>query len=211
MNEILPNLYRIMPDEYSEQRKPTFLLVRPRGNLLFGNARESISKSYNEIEKLGKVIGVYIGDRHHGKTYSSAALYFNAPFCCSKEEANVMRKKKVKIDKIVEFKQHKLFSDLEVIPTPGHTPGALSYLWACGRNKILFIGDTIVPIDNEWKLWVNKTTKARAAMIETMERLRKLKFNYIISDSFAATGDNAIKLSPKGKEKMIESVIASVS
>ena len=77
-------------------------------------------------------------------------------------------------------------------PTPGHASGALSYLWTDGENRVLFIGDTIVPVDNEWRVWVNKSPKARSAMQETMERLRGLNFNHIVSDSFAATGDKAI-------------------
>ncbi len=210
MDEVLPNLYCIYPDDKSGLIQPTFLVVRKEGNLIFGNGGSFVN-SFDKIRKLGKVIAVYIGDRHHGKSYSEAAAYFNVPFCCSKDEANVMRKKKVFIDEIIEFEQHKRFDDLEIIPTPGHTSGALSYLWTDGKNKVLFIGDTIVPVDNEWRVWVNKSPKARSAMQETMERLRGLNFNYIVSDSFAATGDKAIKLSPKAKEEMIESIIESIN
>ncbi len=209
MDEILPNLYCVMPDENSERMKPTFLVVRPEGNLLFGNGLSSISKSYSKIETLGKVIGVYIGDRHHGKSYSEAAQYFNVPFCCSEEEAKAMKKKSVIIDEFVEFKQYKLYDDIEVIPTPGHTTGALSYLWSSGTNNVLFIGDTIVPVDNEWKIWVSK--KGTASMLRTLEYLRKLEFNYIVSDSFAATGDKAIKLSSIAKEEMIDSIIKTLT
>lgn len=208
MNEILPNLYCIMPDE-SDRMKPTFLVVRPEGNLLFGNSLSSISKSYSKIESLGKVLGVYIGDRHHGKTYSEAAQYFNVPFCSSEEEAKAMKRKRVIVDEFVEFKRYKLYDDIEVIPTPGHTTGALSYLWSCGENKVLFIGDSIVPVDDEWKIWVSK--KNRASMLETLECLRKLEFNYIVSDSFAATGDRAIKLSAIAKEEMIDSIVKTLT
>lgn len=87
------------------------------------------------MEELGPVIGVFIGDRHHGKTYSPAAKYFGAPLCCSNEEAKVMKKKGVIVDQDIEFKQHKLYDDIKVIPTPGHTAGALSYLWTSGELK----------------------------------------------------------------------------
>lgn len=39
--------------------------------------------------------------------------------------------------------------DLEVIPTPGHTPGATSYLWEHGDHRFLFTGDSIGIEDGE--------------------------------------------------------------
>lgn len=41
--------------------------------------------------------------------------------------------------------------DLEVIPTPGHTPGTTSYLWDNGSHRFLFTGDWISIEDGEWK------------------------------------------------------------
>lgn len=208
MKETIPHLYTIFPSDNTKPVAPTFLAIRPEGNLLFGNG-VGVSEYYKKIEKLGPIIGVYIGDRHQGKTYSAAAKYFNAPLCCSKEEAKVVKKKSVTIDKIVAFEQHKLYSDLEVIPTPGHTAGALSYLWHSGKNKILFIGDTIVRVDGEWKIWVSK--KNAPTMIKTMEILKELDYSYIAVGSFAVTGDPIIKLNKKTKSEMIQSVISTLN
>ncbi len=208
MEESIPNLYTLVPSDNSSPVAPSFLAVRPEGNLLFGNGN-GLSEYYKEIEKLGPIVGVYIGDRHQAKTNSAAAKQFKAPLCCSQEEAKVAKKKSVTIDNIIEFEQHHLYKDLEAIPTPGHTAGALSYLWRSGRNKILFIGDTIVPVENEWRVWVSK--KNAPVMLDTMQMLKSLDFNYIAIGSFAVTGDPLIKLSKKAKSEMIESVIASVS
>ena len=47
-------------------------------------------------------------------------------------------------------RRHALDEDLEVIPTPGHTPGATAYLWDSGEHRFLFTGDTIYLSDGEW-------------------------------------------------------------
>ena len=47
-------------------------------------------------------------------------------------------------------RRHALDHDLEVIPTPGHTPGATAYLWDSGEHRLLFTGDTIYLRDGEW-------------------------------------------------------------
>ncbi len=207
MKEIYPNLYCVRPTDGGLLAPPTFLVVRSEGNIIFGNGI-GVSEHFDAMKSLGPVIGVFIGDRHHGKVYSPAAKYFKAPLRCSKEEAQVIKKKGVTIDQIVDFRRHNLYKDIEVIPTPGHTSGALSYLWTSSKHRVLFIGDTIVPVDGEWKVWV--TRKRATIMLETMELLRTLNFNSIALGSFAAAGDLVIKLSANAKLKMIESVIETV-
>ncbi len=43
-----------------------------------------------------------------------------------------------------------LDDDFEVIPIPGHTPGATAYLWDDGERRHLFTGDSIYLSDGEW-------------------------------------------------------------
>jgi|GEM_PF-4167240 len=79
MIETIPNLYTIVPSDNTSPVAPTFLAVRPEGNLLFGNGAGA-EEYFKKIEKLGPIIGVYIGDRHQGKTYSPAAKHFKATY-----------------------------------------------------------------------------------------------------------------------------------
>lgn len=179
---------------------------------MFGNG-QGIARHFDEIKKLGPISGVFVGDRHHAKSYSPAAAYFGVPFCCSEEEAKIVAKKGVVIDQILEFKRHELYDDLEVIPTPGHTPGALSYLLSLGTHRVLFIGDTIVPIDGEvdgeWRVWVNERRVRQ--MLETLELLASVKFDYIAAGSFAATGEKLIRLTPKSKVAVLKRIAADLS
>lgn len=209
MNEILPNLYAFNNMVNGKRSQTSFLIVRPEGNILFGTSA-NISEYINDIKEFGPVIGIFLGDRHHGKEeILSTAKYLNSPIYSSKIEAKVLQKSGVTVDNIIKYEHHNLYEDLEVIPTPGHTPGALSYLWKSGERKVLFIGDTVVPINDEWEIWVNKPNRGK--MIETMELLKKLDFNYIAVNSFAVTGDKVIHLSSKEKLDLIDSVINKVS
>ncbi len=209
MNKILPNLYSISTIFDGKQSQTTFLIARTEGNILFGTAA-NISAYINQIKEMGPIIGIFLGDRHQGKgDILSTAKNLNAPLYSSKIEAKVLQKSGVIVDKIINYEQHNLYDDLEVIPTPGHTPGAISYLWTAGEYKVLFIGDTVVPIDEEWEIWVTKPNRSK--MLETMELLKKLDFNYMAVNSFAVTGDKVIHLTSKKKIDFIDSVINKVS
>ncbi|NJL42671.1 MAG: MBL fold metallo-hydrolase, partial [Pseudanabaena sp. SU_2_4] len=95
--------------------------------------------------------------------------------------------------------------DLEIIPTPGHTTGAFSYLWSSGDSKYLFLGDVLVPVDGEWKFWV--TRAGRQSMIQSMELLQALDFNYLVINSFACTEFPCIAVTPEEKSEIFTDVI----
>jgi hypothetical protein len=206
IENLLPQLHCIWPEDAAERRKPMYLAVRPAGNLLFGHGGP-VTASYDAISKLGNLSALFVGDRHHIKSYPQIAADFSIPLCCSKEEANVAKRKGVAVDTILEYKQHYLHDDLEVIPTPGHTTGALSYLLALGKNRILFVGDTIVSVDNKWDIYVTK--KRAQLMLATMDVLADADFNYIAVDSFVCT-QWLIPLDKRAKDEMIESVVTKV-
>ena len=70
-------------------------------------------------------------------------------------------------------KRHKLGSDFEVIPMPGHTPGSTAYLWDSGRHRFLFTADSLyLGGDGSW----------RAAVLESSDRER-----YVAASSCCAS------------------------
>jgi hypothetical protein len=83
-------------------------------------------------------------------------------------------------------KRHALDDDLEVIPTPGHTPGATAYLWQTGGHRLLFTGDTVYLDDGEWVAAVLGSSD-REAYIESLELIRELDFDVLVP--WAATQD----------------------
>ena len=83
-------------------------------------------------------------------------------------------------------RRHTLQDDFEVIPTPGHTPGATAYLWDSGRHRYLFTGDTIYLDDGEWIAAVLESSD-RAAYLASLELIRELDFDVLVP--WAATAD----------------------
>ncbi|UVM52693.1 hypothetical protein LOY38_12005 [Pseudomonas sp. B21-015] len=205
MKEILPNLFLIKDDANASPAPFTFLALRPEGNVIFGT-KADISSHYADIEKLGSVSAILIGDRHHvSQDTIKASAYFGAPLMCSTIEAKVLSAKGFEIAAALPFLKRTLGSDIEIIPTPGHTKGAFSYLWDNGINKILFIGDTLVPVEHAWQYWVSPPSRKKLA--ETLVQFKDLQFDYIISNSFACQGGPCRKISSIEKEKILNDTI----
>ena len=76
-------------------------------------------------------------------------------------------------------RRHTLDDDFEVIPTPGHTPGATAYLWHTGDLRVLFTGDTIFLRDGEWRAAVLDSSD-RAAYLESLLLIRELEFDVLV-------------------------------
>ena len=76
-------------------------------------------------------------------------------------------------------RRHMLDDDFEVIPTPGHTPGATAYLWDSGQHRFLFTGDTIYLSDGEWVDGLLGSSD-RARYVESLRLIRELDFDVLV-------------------------------
>ncbi|WP_458316021.1 MBL fold metallo-hydrolase [Mycolicibacterium brisbanense] len=77
---------------------------------------------------------------------------------------------------------------VEVIPTPGHTPGSTSYLVAGSDGRYLFTGDTMfVSADDRWSTFVIPGVGDTAALSDSLELLATLQPDVVISSAFGAT------------------------
>jgi glyoxylase-like metal-dependent hydrolase (beta-lactamase superfamily II) len=76
-------------------------------------------------------------------------------------------------------RRHTLDEDFEVIPTPGHTPGATAYLWDSGAHRVLFSGDTIFLRDGEWRGALLDSSD-RSSYIDSLLLFRELEFDVLV-------------------------------
>jgi glyoxylase-like metal-dependent hydrolase (beta-lactamase superfamily II) len=76
-------------------------------------------------------------------------------------------------------RRHTLDDDLDVIPTPGHTPGATAFLWDSGEHRLLFTGDSLYLRDGEWVAAVLDSSD-RAAYLDSLELVRELDFDVLV-------------------------------
>ena len=72
-----------------------------------------------------------------------------------------------------------LGDDFELIPTPGHTPGATAYLWRHNGHRYLFTGDTLYLSDGEWVAGVLASSD-REAYLASLELIGELDFDVIV-------------------------------
>jgi glyoxylase-like metal-dependent hydrolase (beta-lactamase superfamily II) len=69
--------------------------------------------------------------------------------------------------------------DFEVIPIPGHTPGATAYLWTGGGHRCLFTGDSLFLRDGEWVAAVLDSSDRGAYMV-SLELIKDLDFDVLV-------------------------------
>ena len=156
-----------------------FLLRRDQGNLLIYSVT-GLDSDAAAIEDLGGVSRQYL---NHGHEATFASDSVTAPlFVHEADRAAVADTHHVRGS---FSKRHVFDHDFEVIPTPGHTPGATAYLWEGGGRRMLFTGDTIYLADGEWVAAVLGSSD-REAYIESLELIRGLDFDVLVP--WAATG-----------------------
>jgi Metallo-beta-lactamase superfamily len=150
-----------------------FLLERERGNVLVYSTSRLGSEGA-VIESLGGVSRQYLNHRHEA---IFASEWMTAPLFVHRGEGRSVSER-VRV-RATFSKRHLLDDDFEVIPTPGHTPGATAYLWDNGAHRLLFTGDTIYLADGEWVAAVLDSSD-RAAYIESLELIRELDFDVLV-------------------------------
>jgi glyoxylase-like metal-dependent hydrolase (beta-lactamase superfamily II) len=141
-----------------------YLLRREAGNLLIYSA--------SGLEDMGEVSRHYL---NHGHEAMFASERVRAPlFVHRADRAAVPGPVRATFSR-----RHMLDDDFEVIPTPGHTPGATAYLWDTGRHRLLFTGDTVFLKGGEWVTAVLESSDP-AAYAESLELMRTLDFDVLV-------------------------------
>jgi glyoxylase-like metal-dependent hydrolase (beta-lactamase superfamily II) len=73
-----------------------------------------------------------------------------------------------------------LDGDFELIPMPGHTPGATAFLWDSGEHRVLFTSDSLFVNDGEWVVALDVRGADRDAYVESLALLRELDFDVLV-------------------------------
>jgi glyoxylase-like metal-dependent hydrolase (beta-lactamase superfamily II) len=156
----------------------SFVLQRLAGNLLLYGAPAS-EADRAAISELGGVERRYLNHQHE----ASFAEDDGTPLFVHEADRDDAAARLPVSGIFAE--RHTVGDDFEVIPIPGHTPGATAYLWDDGDHRFLFTGDTIFLRDGEWVAAVLDSSD-RPAYLESLELLRTLEFDVLVP--WAATG-----------------------
>ena len=80
-----------------------------------------------------------------------------------------------------------LDGDFELVPIPGHTPGATAFLWDSGEHRFLFTGDSLYLRDGRWIVAVLEDSD-REAYIDSLGLIAGLDFDVLVP--WAASKDS---------------------
>jgi Family of unknown function (DUF5519)/Metallo-beta-lactamase superfamily len=169
-----------------------FLIERPQGNIQVYNAPTA------EFEPARH----YLNHRHEaGFGPARAPLFVHEA-----ERGAVAKHLPVRA---TFSRRHTLDNDFEVIPTPGHTPGATAYLWDSGQHRVLFTGDTLYLRDGEWHAAVLDSSD-RATYLESLLLLRELDFDVLVPWAAGATGPHHAVTTAADARRRIDAIVQRV-
>jgi glyoxylase-like metal-dependent hydrolase (beta-lactamase superfamily II) len=178
-----------------------FLLRRSRGNVL---VYASSGLDRDAVDALGGATRRYL---NHGHEALFGADAVPAPLFVHEAERDAVEPK---LHVRGTFsRRHVLDEDLEVIPTPGHTPGATAYLWDSGEHRFLFTGDTIYLDDGEWVGAVLDSSD-RDAYLESLELIRGLDFDVLVPWAASAGQPYHAVTSDAEKRRRIDAIAERV-
>lgn len=150
-----------------------FVLPRAEGNLLV-YASPALAAESDAVDGLGGVSVQYLGHWHEA-AFGAGAL--GAPVAVhANDRAGVERHRPV----AETWATRALVGDdFELIPIPGHTPGATAFLWDSGHRRYLFTGDSIYLDRGEWVAAVLESSD-RASYLESLALLREVEFDLLV-------------------------------
>jgi glyoxylase-like metal-dependent hydrolase (beta-lactamase superfamily II) len=102
-----------------------------------------------------------------------------------------------------------LDGDFELIPIPGHTPGATAFLWDSGEHRFLFTGDSLYLRDGRWIVAVLEDSD-RDAYVESLELIAGLDFDVLVPWAASRNGPYYSLTRPDQTRERIDAIVARV-
>ena len=208
LTKIREDLYQTRMDSpFPGLTTHAYLWRRPAGNVLFyspvGDA------DFDAIDELGGVSAQYLSHLDEaGPNLARIAERFGRQLHAPAAELEVIAKHG-RVDVPLEAVRHVDTNDVEVLPTPGHSPGSTCYL-VTGAGRYLFTGDTIFPAgDGTWSTFVVPGRGDAAAMRDSIKLLGTVEPDIVISSAFA--GETAIETVDSARwSEIVDQALASV-
>ena len=193
LDTVIPGLYASAPERLPFGRGldiRAYLLERQAGNLLLYRS-DTLPREAAAIRERGGIARQYLSHRHEAAPVVDwVAQAFDAPLFVHADDAAAVSA--VNHVRATFSRRHTLDEDFEVIPIPGHTPGATAYLWDTGDHRVLFTGDSIFLSRGRWVAAVLESSD-RERYLESLELIRELDFDVLVP-SIATAGDPPITI-----------------
>lgn len=212
MQQIYPDLWQsLIEHPFEEAPQVTthaYLLTRPKGNVLFYNSSHLLEDA-DQIEALGGVAYQFLSHRDEiTPALADLREHFGAKLGIHTREAEEVRAVSP-LDLVFDARET-WFDDIEVIPTPGHSPGSTSFLYASPHGRTyLFTGDTIFASEQGWETYLIPGSN-RADLVNSLKLLRGLKPDVVIS-SAAVSPDGVREVTSAQWRKAVDAALEELS
>ncbi len=156
-----------------------YVLQCPEGNVLIYNTGHT--EEIDHIAEMGGVKYQYLSHRHEtGASLEIIKQQFTSKLCCHEKEKAVISQS-CEVD--ITFSENiRHFSNIEIICTPGHTNGSISFLYNSpfGRT-FLFTGDTLLQSNGQWHtLVISDDGGSSESLIESLQTYRELNPDVVL-------------------------------
>jgi hypothetical protein len=173
-----------------------FMLEREAGDLLI------YASNAMPAEAVTGVSAQYIGHWHELAVGGAASVH--APLVI--HEADRVAAENTRGVDATFTERATLDGDFELIPMPGHTPGATAFLWDSGEHRFLFTGDSLYLRGDRWIVAVLEDSD-REAYIKSLELLAGLDFDVLVPWAASVDGPYFARTSPAGTRRRIGEII----
>ncbi|EHR50695.1 Zn-dependent hydrolase, glyoxylase [Saccharomonospora marina XMU15] len=190
MRRIRPDLWETEA-EYPAPGLSThaYLWAAPGGNVLFYNT--TLEHEIDGMARLGGVARQYLSHQDEiAPSLRAIRQRYGSTLHCGAAEADVVGRT-CPVDGVVDERRVEL-DGLEVLPTPGHTPGSTCFLVSSAHEATyLFTGDTVLrDAEGKWFAGYIPGHSDRDALAASLSELAKLAPDIVISSGFV--GDSGV-------------------
>jgi hydroxyacylglutathione hydrolase len=179
------------------------------GNVLFYSP--ATEADFDAIDALGGVSAQYLSHLDEaGPNLARIAERFGRRLHAPAAELDAISKH-ARVDVALEPVRRLDDNGVEILPTPGHSPGSTCYLVSgAGGARYLFTGDTMFPTaDGSWSTFVVPGRGDTAAMRESLTKLGTVAPDIVISSAFG--GDTGFEeVDDRRWAECIDEALASV-
>ena len=194
MRQVQPDLWETTSfSPFDGLKTHAYLLTRADGNVLFYNTGHV--DELDEMARLGGVTWQYLSHEDElGDTLNNIAGRFDSKLVGHRAEKESWSKVRAP-DQVYDQREIHL-GNIEVIPTPGHSPGSTCFLVTSPTGKsYLFTGDTLfLASDNRWRAGFIagfNDEKDKAKLTESLLLLRTLNPDLVFGSAY--TGDEGFE------------------
>ena len=207
MNQIYEDLWQTkLETPFAGVQTHAYLLRGTKGNVLLYNTSHA-----DEIQHIAELGGIKYQCLSHrdetGESLQRIKDRFESKLCCHvKEESSIAQSCPVDI---TFSEQNTRFLDLDVMHTPGHTDGSISFVYRSPHGHVyLFTGDTYFQSNGNWGTLVfPEAGGSTEALIESLRLYRNLDPDVVLSSASNSGSASFVELSGDEWVNSIDSTI----